>query len=57
MIIDHPSRLQQRIADRRADEAEAALLQRLAHAVGQLGAGRHFALVAPAIDQRLAVDE
>src|SRR6185312_365873 len=57
VIVDHAGRLQQRIADGGADEAEAALLQRLAHAVGQFGAGRHVGLAAPAVAQRLAVDE
>lgn len=34
MIIDHPRRLQQRVANGGTDEAEAAFLQFLAHAVG-----------------------
>ena len=38
VIVDHPGRLHMRVANRRADELEAALFQVLAHGVG-LGAG------------------
>src|SRR6185437_9004441 len=57
MIIDHPGRLQQRVTDGAADEAEAALPECLAHAIGELGAGRHLARSTPAIDHGVATDE
>src|ERR1700761_8080021 len=39
MFIDHANRLHEGVADGGADEAEAALLERLAHRIA-LGAGR-----------------
>src|SRR5690242_18216264 len=41
MVIHHAGRLHEGVADRRANEAEAALLQVAAHPVGNLGSRRH----------------
>src|SRR5207244_5740353 len=39
MVVDHPHRLHERIADRRADEPEAALDERGAHPIRFAGPG------------------
>src|SRR5438477_1897835 len=57
VIVDHAGRLHVRVDDRRADEVEAALLHVLAEPVRQRRARRHLAAAAPAVDDRLAVDE
>src|SRR5437867_2681927 len=57
MVVDHARRLHERVADRRADESEAACLQRLRHRIGLSRARRHVAGTAPAIDLRRAADK
>src|SRR6185503_9643838 len=56
MVVDHAGRLHEGVADGRADEAEAALLQVLAHRVRFGGARRDVVALAPVLD-RLAADE
>src|SRR5437899_10348334 len=57
VVVDESRRLHERVADRRADEAEAAALQVLAHRarLGRLGGDLGQRLPAP--DDRLAADE
>ena len=57
VIVDHARGLHERVADRRAHEAEAALLERLGHRVRCGRARRNGASTAPPIDRRLAADE
>src|SRR5579871_4838600 len=57
VIVHHAGRLHKGIADRRADKAEAALLQRLAHGIRFFAARRNLLVVAPTVDQWLATDE
>ena len=57
MVVDHTGRLHERVADRRADESEAACLQRLRHRIGLSRARRHIAGTPPAIDLRRAADK
>ena len=57
MVVDQPDRLHERIDDRRAHEAKAALLQVLGHGARFVGLGRHVAERLPRIHLRLAADE
>lgn len=57
MVVHHPGRLHQGIADGGADELEATLQQVAAHRVGFGGAGRDVREAAPTILFRLAADE
>src|SRR5438094_10601114 len=57
VVVDEPRRLHERVADRRPDEAEAALLQVLAHRLRLSGRSRDIGELLPPIHQRLAVDE
>src|ERR1700733_13648011 len=57
MVVHHPGRLHEGIAYGRADEAEAAFGQRLAHLIRKRRRRRHLFAFLPAINQRLALDE
>src|SRR5262245_60690724 len=57
MVVHEAARLHERVADRRADEAEAALLQILAHRLRLWRLGGDLPDLAPAVHERLAVDE
>jgi len=57
MVVDHPHGLHERVADRRADEAEAAALQILAQCVRLAGGGGHPTKYAPPILLLFAADE
>src|SRR5205085_2203903 len=57
VVVHHPHRLHERVADGRSDEAESALDERLAHAVGLLGARRELAQRAARVLFGRAADE
>jgi hypothetical protein len=57
VVVDEPGGLHQRVADGRADEAEAAPLQLLAHRLRFVGLRRQLGKLPPAADERLAADE
>src|SRR5919109_4562588 len=57
MVVHHSDRLHERIADRRADEAEAPRLQIAAQQPRSLGLRRYLTRLAPSILHRPAVDE
>jgi hypothetical protein len=57
VIVHHPCGLHERVADRRADEREAALLERLAHRIGLGRSGRHLFHGSPAVLPRRPADE
>jgi hypothetical protein len=57
VIVDDAGRLQERVDDRAADEAEAASLQLLADRVGQLRARGHLRHRLRRVDDRLAIDK
>src|SRR3954465_12417876 len=57
VIVDHADRLHEGIADRRADELEAALQEIFAKSVRLGGLRRHIAAAPPAVDARSAADE
>src|SRR5487761_2679353 len=57
VIVHHPGCLHEGITYRRADEAEAPLLQAPAHPVGNVRRCRHVARFPPAVDDRPAIDE
>src|SRR5437660_1086774 len=57
VIVDETAGLHERVADRRPDEPEAALLQVLAHRLRLGGLGRDLAEPLPPVHPRLAADE
>src|SRR5437773_3446935 len=57
VIVDHARGLHERVADRRADEAEAPPPQLRAHRVRLRRARRHVLHASPAIVNGLTVDE
>src|SRR5262245_48745070 len=57
VVVDQPARLHERVTDRRADEAEASLLQILAHRLRLSGLRGQLRELAPLVHERLAVDE
>src|SRR5688572_25840030 len=57
VVIDHPHRLHERVADRGADEAEAALLEALTHRVRLCRARRKLAQRAERIPLWRAANE
>src|ERR1051325_1968167 len=57
MVVHHPDGLHVCVDDRRADEAEPAALQILAHGVRLDGRRRNLAHGSPAVPDRAAVDE
>jgi hypothetical protein len=57
VVVHHPDRLHERVADRGADEAEAAFLQVLAHRVRLGRGGRNLLHRAPAVLAGPAADE
>src|SRR5205814_2960282 len=56
VVVDHPGRLHERVADRRAHEGEAARLEIPAQRVRDLGRRRHLAPLPPPVLDRPAVD-
>src|SRR5207245_9796254 len=57
MVVDHPHRLHERIADRRADEPEAALDERGAHPIRYAGPGGQVSQAAAGVLLRRAGHE
>src|SRR3989440_3154010 len=56
VVVDHPGRLHERVADRRAHEGEAARLESPAQRVRDLGRRRHLARLPPLVLDGPAVD-
>jgi hypothetical protein len=57
MVVDHAGGLHVGVADRAADEPEAALFQGLAHCVRFRCDGRHLARLAPSVRFGAAADK
>src|SRR6185503_956238 len=57
VVVHHPRRLHERVADRRSDEPEPPLLQILAHRVGLRRARRNVAHSADGVHTRFSADE
>ena len=57
MIVDETGGLHECVANRRADEAEAALEQGLTELDGEIGFGRDLLEMRPAVLDGLAADE
>src|SRR5436309_13382642 len=57
MVVDHARGLHEGVADRRADEGEAAPLKVLAHCIGHIRPGRHLLVRLPRVLERDAPDK